>query len=461
MALNFPSNPSINDTYVVNGVTYTWDGVTWSSTVIPSVLGSENDDKHKILWIDIDGTVLKEEFVDTNENGTHPNDPDRTSEGLTFVEWTRNADNVYCERHIGACYRATDNKTHLFLDFSNEDDAVLDLYFHKSDTSELSFDWGDGSPISTVTANEESHLIHTYPTQGQYELTIWISSGTGTWCPGESYTNKIFTAPKYKVVYKAYLGADIYCPFTYRVFYNNAVLNCIVIPKEIGVIPEYLVTNNKGLKAIIIPPGLSNQTRNDCFGGCNNVSYICLPEDVEISCDSFLRNINSLEVFIAPKGMKLNSGTNRSRWTFQGQSVKKIILEDGVINNGQYTDTFSWGGAFEEFHCYCSRFGNHGYGAGTLQNKLVYYLHEGCTYISEYISFVATYDNPKAMVIDKTSGIITMSGAERFIDLFIDKYPIFRFYVPDNMVDDYKAATNWTIYSDYILPLSQFEQGGE
>ena len=31
MALNFPSDPTLNETYPVNGVVYTWDGVKWTS----------------------------------------------------------------------------------------------------------------------------------------------------------------------------------------------------------------------------------------------------------------------------------------------------------------------------------------------------------------------------------------------------------------------------------------------
>ena len=31
-------------------------------------------------------------------------------------------------------------------------------------------------------------------------------------------------------------------------------------------------------------------------------------------------------------------------------------------------------------------------------------------------------------------------------------------YVPDNLVDEYKSATNWTLYADYIKPLSELPQ---
>ena len=33
-----------------------------------------------------------------------------------------------------------------------------------------------------------------------------------------------------------------------------------------------------------------------------------------------------------------------------------------------------------------------------------------------------------------------------------------RIYVPDDLVDSYKVATNWTTYADYILPLSDLPQ---
>jgi len=32
MAINFPSSPSLNDTYTTGGVTYTWDGATWKAS---------------------------------------------------------------------------------------------------------------------------------------------------------------------------------------------------------------------------------------------------------------------------------------------------------------------------------------------------------------------------------------------------------------------------------------------
>ena len=34
--IDFPSNPQVNDTFIANGITYTWDGVKWDGTVVIS-----------------------------------------------------------------------------------------------------------------------------------------------------------------------------------------------------------------------------------------------------------------------------------------------------------------------------------------------------------------------------------------------------------------------------------------
>jgi len=37
MAINFPANPSINDTFIVSGTIFTWTGVKWKSTAVTEI----------------------------------------------------------------------------------------------------------------------------------------------------------------------------------------------------------------------------------------------------------------------------------------------------------------------------------------------------------------------------------------------------------------------------------------
>ena len=43
MAANFPNNPSINDTFTSNGVTFTWNGEAWKQPASPGVKGTKGD----------------------------------------------------------------------------------------------------------------------------------------------------------------------------------------------------------------------------------------------------------------------------------------------------------------------------------------------------------------------------------------------------------------------------------
>ena len=43
MAVNFPNNPNINDTFVSNGVTFKWDGNAWKLPASPGVKGLKGE----------------------------------------------------------------------------------------------------------------------------------------------------------------------------------------------------------------------------------------------------------------------------------------------------------------------------------------------------------------------------------------------------------------------------------
>ena len=41
MTLNFPTSPSVNDTYTYNGTTFVWDGEKWDAST-PFLVNSSN-----------------------------------------------------------------------------------------------------------------------------------------------------------------------------------------------------------------------------------------------------------------------------------------------------------------------------------------------------------------------------------------------------------------------------------
>lgn len=79
------------------------------------------------------------------------------------------------------------------------------------------------------------------------------------------------------------------------------------------------------------------------------------------------------------------------------------------------------------------------------------------TYIGNSCGVYKQNPKLKALILRHPTTVCNLSNT-RYID--IDLYQTYgaRIYVPDDLVDSYKAATNWSTYADYILPLSDLPQ---
>ena len=63
-----------------------------------------------------------------------------------------------------------------------------------------------------------------------------------------------------------------------------------------------------------------------------------------------------------------------------------------------------------------------------------------------------------AILILRADQVCTLSNADAFTNTPIANGTGY-IYVPDNLVNDYKAATNWAVYEDQIKGLSQLPEG--
>ena len=75
-------------------------------------------------------------------------------------------------------------------------------------------------------------------------------------------------------------------------------------------------------------------------------------------------------------------------------------------------------------------------------------LGKGISYITDG---VFQYSKLKEIIITYNEGICTLSSKTAFDDCT----NLIKIYVPDKFVDDYKIATNWTIYASKIYPISE------
>ena len=63
----------------------------------------------------------------------------------------------------------------------------------------------------------------------------------------------------------------------------------------------------------------------------------------------------------------------------------------------------------------------------------------------------------KAIVIRNTEGVITLDGTNPFVWL-LNNVTGWYIYVPDELVEDYKVALQWSTFADYFAPLSEYDE---
>lgn len=67
------------------------------------------------------------------------------------------------------------------------------------------------------------------------------------------------------------------------------------------------------------------------------------------------------------------------------------------------------------------------------------------------------YTNLCSLVIEQDTSICRLLGTDAFSETPISNGTGF-IYVPDSLVDAYKAETNWSTFADQIKPLSEYSQ---
>lgn len=121
--------------------------------------------------------------------------------GLTAAGWTHTLEEVKAEAYglyVGATYRTTDGKTRAFITLNARTGRTVNVDLTVDGTATLRIDWGDGSN-QNVTAT--SRTSHTYASVGDYQITVWKMSGSGTYSLGryddvKDYNTVCISAPQ-------------------------------------------------------------------------------------------------------------------------------------------------------------------------------------------------------------------------------------------------------------------------
>jgi hypothetical protein len=387
---------------------------------------SPSTGQYRVRFYDIDGTVLKEQFVDEGNDASPPETPNIDPTYLVFAEWNQDFTNVDRDIEVGAMYDTIDGKTYIFIRLTDTTGLQPTLDLNKTTGDTLTVDWGDSTTDTTSTnGNQTVQKTAAYAAIGDYVISID--------CAG-NYRNRfnasLFDSDPYRSsVLKIYMGSTM-TTFgnCFNIMVSMSVISC---GKSVSSISNFSSTNS--LLHINIPNNNTSVTVFNAilmkrisypstvttisFQSCVSLQYVDFKNITTLPA-SALRSIGINQDILFPTGITAGSAN-----LFQGSRSIPFISLVGSTLISIGNDMFR------------------GIGLTNIE------LPSSVTSIGTN----AFNDNPQ--ILEYTFNSTTPPTLAN-INAFSGINAACKIYVPDASVATYKAATNWVTYANYIYPLS-------
>ena len=353
---------------------------------------------------DYDGTILYSYTVEEAAALTElPPLPEHS--GLVCQGWNRTLDSIKAMGRaveVGAMYITDDGKTRIYIHL---EDGRTSPMLGCCPNGTVTVDWGDGTEPDTLTGTSTSTVqwtpTHEYGAAGDYVIKLTVEGSVefaGDWLSNaESYLlrfsdgadgrNKVYQ----NAIKKIEIGDSVTSIGGYA-FFNCCSLTSATIPVGVTSIGGYAFQYCYSLSAITIPDGVTALGNNE-FQDCYSLFAITIPDSVTTMYSNVFRNCKSLLSPMIPDGVT-TIGNSILRDCY---SLSTITIPDGVtsISNGAF------------YNCYGVRY----------------------------------YD------FTRHTTVPTLSNTDAFNGIAADC----EIRVPAALADEWKAATNWATYADYIV----------
>lgn len=397
-----------------------------------------------ITFYDYDGTVIeawsRAEAASKTELPTGP-----THSGLVFDGWLWTLDEIKAADgfvDVGALYTTDDGNTRIHINFDKSTWDEFKINFWQSNVNAVTFDWGDGSGTETVAASSWQTVTHAYAASGRYTITMSIAAGK---------TARLGDGQNGKTAFSALNDTDVHrnsmveavelgdMSLTELALYMCTSLRTLSLRAGANVGLWRTFERCGNLRGLVLPANVSGAW-NQAFYYCRSLQVLCLPPNIAAMITGGVPfNNSTLSRFRYPNG-----ATTVVNSAFQNCcNLHKVILPDSVTAIGSYAfsscfsledisglDSVTDIGAYAFEACYSLRKVN---GLGSVGN-IAAYAFRNC-YTVKY------YDFSGAAAVPVLANSNAFTGIRSDCEI----------RVPAALVDEWKAASNWSTYADYIV----------
>lgn len=343
--------------------------------------GQDADGRHRVIFLDIDGTVLKEQYVENGGAATAPPDPSR--EMCVFTGWMDAYNSITADTEIYAGYRSADGKTRYKVNCPAGETLRLQLMCMSE--SPVTIDWGDGVTDICSVKGRYALYTHTYAEAFSGWVSIYSAGGYRLTTPeysGSSYVEELIIGDNIATISSVARFMTncraIVIPGTVKAteghpFYKCVKLKLLALPDSITALnmngsqvlpslehlrlPKGIKTVNSGVAAylckigrVVIPDGVTEISQNS-FSGDTSLEEVNLPDGVHTIKGSAFYNCSRLERIVLPSSIRsilysafngcasleeitVPSGvTSIEEGVFSGcMSLRSVNIPDGVVN---------------------------------------------------------------------------------------------------------------------------------
>ena len=323
--------------------------------------GGQPEGTHTVQFIDVDGTILKSQYVADGGSATPPANP--TREKCQFVKWSDPYTNITRDTDVFALYRSSDGNSWYRVKANANDRMNLTI---RCDTaSPVIIDWGDGSSDTATNRNSYTEFRHDYAeefdgwvkvsSEGNHRLGSIESDGNpcvievvvgdkvATIGPvaGQMFNLRSIVIPdtvkecEGNLFYNCLSLLSLALPDGVKKFSMNKALSMtdlryVRLPETLTEMPSNMLASSYSLQSIVIPEGVTSIGAN-AFQGCGSLQSVVIPEGVTSIRTSVFRGCSSLQSITIPASV-----TSIGDFAFQGcVNLQRIVIPASVISIGK------------------------------------------------------------------------------------------------------------------------------
>lgn len=383
----------------------------------------------EVNFYDYDGTCLYAYTVEEAQALTElPPLPVR--EGLICQEWNWSLEDIKSHNravNVGATYTTDDGTTRIYITLHEGRTSPM---LGVCPNGTVTVDWGDGTEPDTLTGTSVTSVAwtpnHEYAEPGNYVIRLTVDGSIGIGCmrwaesqnvasilrASSSRSNADYVYQNAVKRIECGNGVTNICP---SAFVGNYSLESIVFPNSLTSIGDHAFYQCHSLLFVVIPNGVTDMGSR-IFYSCHGLKSVIFPDSLTSIGDYAFYQCHALASITMPDSVTSIGG----HFFEYCKSLQSLVLPASATNFGVSALENCWSLASVVIPA-----GAAGFFSGAFRN----------CYGVRFFDFTNRTAVPPLSYTNVFEGI--PADCE--------------FRVPASLVDEWKAATNWATYADYIV----------